>query len=325
LKRTVKPNSRLCMSDRVLVNQAGSNSKYDLAVIGHIVLDYISRDSKRYAPQMGSPCVYASLGARALNASVVVASKVGRDFGRERLSWLRSRGVDIDHVRQSNSLTTSFKIKYVNGTRFMWVRSKCTSLTRRDLSDLPLSSAIHIGPILNEIPLSLAISLTNRNSVTCLDPQGYLRRVLRDGGIRRSRMRSRALLKHLDVLKVSEDEASALIGRTRSSLKLRGLGPEIILITKGRAGTTVWSKDQGVYSVPAYKTRVRDPTGAGDALAGGFLVTWVHTGDLAWSAAIGSAVASFVVEKVGPSNFGTSKQVEKRAETIFDEITRMHS
>jgi len=313
------------MSDRVLVNQTGSHSKYDLAVIGHIVLDYISSGSKRYAPQMGSPCVYTSLGARALNASVVVGSKVGHDFGRERLVWLGSRGVEINHIRQCSSRTTSFKIKYVNGTRFMWVASKCASLTRRDLSDLPTSSALHIGPILNEIPPSLAISLTDRNSVTCLDPQGYLRHVLRDGRIRKSKWTNSTLLKHLDVLKVSEDEASTVIGRTESSLKLRALGPEIILITKGKAGTMVWSKDHGVYAVPAYETRVRDPTGAGDALVGAFLVTWVHTGDLAWSAAIGSAVASFVVEKVGPSNFGTPKQVEERAKTICDGIVKMHS
>ena len=312
------------MLDRVLANQTGSHSKYDLAVIGHIVLDYISRGSKHYAAQMGSPCVYASLGARALNASVVVASKVGHDFGRERLVWLSSRGVNVEYVRQSNSQTTSFKIKYANGSRFMWVASRCAPLTRRDLSDLPASSALHIGPILNEIPLPLAISLTLRNSVTCLDPQGYLRRVLRDGEIRRSKLRNRALLKHLDVLKVSEDEASALIGRTESSLKLDALGPEIILITKGKAGTMLWSRDHGVYTVPAYKTRVRDPTGAGDALVGAFLTTWVHTGDLTWSAAIGSAVASFVVEKVGPSNFGTPKQVEKRAKTIFDGIVKVH-
>ena len=288
------------------------------------MLDYISRDSKRYPPQMGSPCVYASLGARALNASVVVASKVGHDFGDRRLRWLGSRGVNIEHVRKSNSQTTSFRIKYVDGSRFMWLASKCAPLTRRELSDLPESSAIHMGPILNEIPLSLAISLTRRNSVTCLDPQGYLRRVLRDGEIRRSNLRNHALIKHLDVLKVSEDEASALIGRAGSSLKLRSVGPEIILITKGKTGTMLWSRDQGVYTVPAYKTRVRDPTGAGDALIGAFLVTWVRTGDLPWSAAIGSAVASFVVEKVGPANFGTPKQVEKRAKTIFDEIVKVH-
>ena len=311
------------MSECVLADQSGSHSKYDLGVIGHLTLDYISRGGKHYAPQMGSPCVYASLGARALNASVVVESKVGRDFGRERLLWLGSRGVAIDHVRECNSRTTAFKIKYVDGNRFMWAAGKCASLTRRDLSDFPACSAIHMGPILNEIPLPLAISLTKRNAVTSLDPQGYLRHILRDGRVQRSKWSNRALLKHLDVLKVSDDEASGLIG-TETPLRLRSLGPEIVLITKGRAGTTVWSKHHGVYAVPAYKTRVRDPTGAGDALVGGFLVTWSKTEDLAWSAAIGSAVASFVVEKVGPAYFGTRKEVEKRAKTIFNGITKLH-
>jgi sugar/nucleoside kinase (ribokinase family) len=115
-----------------------------------------------------------------------------------------------------------------------------------------------------------------------------------------------------------------VMGRT-SPLKLRALGPEIILITKGKAGTTVWSKDHGVYAVPAYKTRVRDPTGAGDALVGAFLVTWSQTGDLAWAVATGSAVASFVVETVGPANFGTLKQVKERAKIIFDAIVKMHN
>ena len=296
---------------------------YDLAVVGHLVLDYISRGGEEYPAQMGSPCVYASLGARALNASVIVGSKVGRDYGEKRLRWLGSRGVNVGHVRQSGARTTSFKIKYTDGGRFMWLASKCMPLTRRDLSNLPASSALHMGPILNEIPLSLATSLARRNSVTCLDPQGYLRRVLPNGEVRRSRFRDKSLLRHLDVLKVSEDEASALIGKT-SSFKLSSSGPEIILITKGRAGTMLWSKDHGAYRIPAFKTRVRDPTGAGDALVGAFLVTWVRTGDLLWSLAIGSAVASFVVEKVGPANFGTSKQVERRARTIFDGIARVH-
>jgi len=312
------------MSSFVLVRQTVSHHKYDLTVIGHIVLDYVSRGSRQYPPQMGSPCVYGSLGARALKATVAVGSKVGYDFGTERLEWLESRGVDVSHVRQCDSQTTSFKIEYVSDSRFMWLASKCASLTHRDLSDLPASSALHMGPILSEIPISLAISLTNRNSIACLDPQGYLRRVLRDGQIRRSRWSSRDLLKRLDVLKVSEDEASTVMGKT-SDLKLKALGPEIILITKGKIGMTVWSKDHGVYAVPAYKTRVRDPTGAGDALIGAFLVTWNKTGDLAWSAAVGSAVASFVVETVGPASFGTPKQVKERAKTIFNGIVRMHT
>ena len=288
------------------------------------MLDHISHGNRQHVPQMGSPCVYASLGARALNASVVLGSKVGRDFGAERLTWLHKRGIDIGHVTQTNSRTTSFKISYFDGHREMWLLSKCPSLTARDVSDLPSSSAIHMGPIMNEIPQSLAVSLTNRNALTCLDPQGYLRSVLRDGRIHKLAWHNRTLLRKLDVLKVSADEASAVIGRSDSSRKLLQVGPRVVLITKAGAGTIVWSKDSGKFAVPAYRTQVRDPTGAGDALAASFLVTWVRTGDLQWSAAVASAVASFVVEKVaGPPSFGTSRQVEERAKEVFEGITRM--
>ena len=79
-----------------------------------------------------------------------------------------------------------------------------------------------------------------------------------------------------------------------------------------------------MFRVPAFKTHVRDPTGAGDALVGAMLVTWVRTGDLLWSVAVGSAVASFVVERVGPTDFGTVRQVEKRARVIFDGALKAH-
>ena len=249
------------MSERVLADQSGSHSKYDLGVIGHLTLDYISRGGRHYSPQIGSPCVYASLGARALNASVVVGSKVGRDFGRERLLWLGSRGVAIDHVRECNSRTTSFKIKYVDGNRFMWAASKCASLTRLDLSDLPACSALHMGPILNEIPLSLAISLANRNSVTCLDPQGYLRHVLRDGRVQKSKWSNRALLKHLDVLKVSEDEASALIGKRGRLSNSALLVPKSFSSQKGRQGQRCGQKITECMQCPLTRLESETPRG----------------------------------------------------------------
>jgi sugar/nucleoside kinase (ribokinase family) len=297
---------------------------YDLGVVGHIVFDHISRGGRLYKTQLGSPCVYASLGARALDASVVVGSKVGRDLTHDHLRWLRSQSVNTDYVHRTNGLTTAFKISYENGTRRMWTESKCQPITRRDLANFPQSSSLHLGPILNEIPQSVALWLTERDTITSLDPQGYLRRTLRDGRVGRLRWRNTRLLKRLDVLKLSEDEAQLVLGRKLSTRKLTSLGPKVILITKGGSGTTMWTKEQGAFRVPAFKTRVRDPTGAGDALVGTMLVTWVRTGDLLWSVAVGSAVASFVVERVGPTDFGTVKQVQKRARVILDGAFKVH-
>jgi sugar/nucleoside kinase (ribokinase family) len=180
-----------------------------------------------------------------------------------------------------------------------------------------------MGPILHEIPRTLALSLADRDAIVSLDPQGYLRRILHDGRIRTSKWLDRRVLKRLDLLKLSEQEASLVIGSNFASpRKLTAVGPEVILITKAASGTVVWSKRLGMFNVPAFKTKVRDPTGAGDAFVGALLVTWVKEGDLLWSAAVGSAVASFVVEKVGPANFGTPREIKQRASVIADETVR---
>jgi sugar/nucleoside kinase (ribokinase family) len=147
---------------------------------------------------------------------------------------------------------------------------------------------------------------------------------MRDGRVGKLKWRNTKLLTQLDVLKLSADEAQVVLGKKLSTRKLASLGPKVILITKGGLGTTMWTKEQGMFRIPAFKTRVRDPTGAGDALVGGMLVTWVRTGDLLWSVAVGSAVASFVVERVMPMDFGTIRQVQKRAYVILDGAFKTH-
>ena len=65
--------------------------------------------------------------------------------------------------------------------------------------------------------------------------------------------------------------------------------------------------------VPAFPpVKLVDPTGAGDAFVGGFLYSMVETGDLYRSALIGSCVASFVVEDVGPHRIPSLEMLEKR-------------
>ena len=302
-----------------------SPKTFDLAVVGHIVFDHISHHGRRFKTQLGSPCVYASLSARALDASVVVGSKVGADLKKDKLRLLTDAGVDTNHVQRSAGPSTAFKIDYQDGVRRMWTNARCQALTIEDVAELPQSKSLHLGPILNEIPQNVALFLTERDQIASLDAQGYMRQTLRNGRIRRVRWRNRRLLTRLDVLKVSRNEAAVLFGGSFSARKLSKLGPKVILITKAGAGTTVWSRDEGFFEAPAFKTQVRDPTGSGDALVGGMLVTWARTSDLLWAVAVGSAVASFVVEKVSPKKFGTATQIHKRASTIFDSTRKLRS
>jgi sugar/nucleoside kinase (ribokinase family) len=297
--------------------------KYDLAVVGHIVLDYIGHNGRFRGPILGGPAVYASLTARALDASVTVTSTVGQDVGHKRLARLHNHGISTRHIRVANSTTTSFKIDYHSSGRSMKVVSICDAIRAEDLLRCPEANAVHIGPVLCEVPASHAARLARRNAVVCLDPQGYFRHVAPDGSVRVRNWRENGLLKEIEVLKVSEDELKALIGNSQSTRKLAKLGPDIVFITKGSKGSLVWSREEGTFRVPAYKTRVVDPTGAGDAMAGAFLISWNRTNDLIWSVAMGSAVASFVVEKLGPSNFGTRRQIRNRAQAISEQTIRV--
>jgi sugar/nucleoside kinase (ribokinase family) len=297
--------------------------RFDLVVVGHIVLDFIKRGGKTEGPRIGGPCVYSSLAGRSLCARVALVSNVGQDFGKARISWLRDRGVSVTNIRVAGSNSAKFWITYTDGRRSMKVPSTCGPFEKGDLSRIPTSSAVHLGPVLQEIPTTLATELVARDSVVALDPQGYFRRLATDGTVRVRKWRNEKLLKRVDVLKISDSEVSAILDRSATWRELPKLGPNIVLLTRGAEGTIVWSRDHGAFKVPAFPARVRNPTGAGDALLGAFLVTWVRTSDLLWSASIGGAIASFLIESGRPARFGTRKQIEKRATAILDQTTKL--
>lgn len=292
-------------------------------VVGHIVLDRIRHGDVTNRSTLGGPCVYASLAARAVNSSVAVVSTIGRDFGCRRISWLRAQGISVQHVRVARCHTTRFEIDYQDSARTLKVVYACDPIEAKDVLRAPPASAIHIGPVVSEIAPSLIERLAKRDAIISLDPQGYLRRLKPDGSVGVKKWRDSELLKKVGLLKVSEDEFAAMTGRGMSMKVLPKIGSDIVLITRGARGSVIWSRDEGLLMIPAYRTRVVDPTGAGDAMAGSFLVTWNRTRDLVWSAAVGSAVASFVVEKLGPKSFGTSRQIENRAQMIFEQSVRL--
>jgi sugar/nucleoside kinase (ribokinase family) len=242
--------------------------RYDLIVAGHIVLDYIRRGGEIHGPYLGGPSVYTGIAARALDASVSIASKVGTDFGDKRMAWLRAHGLSLRQIEVTGSDTTSFQLDYKDNRRRLEVRSVCEPMHISDIAKWSCSRAVHLGPVLREINPSEVLRLAKRDVVLSLDPQGYCRQVRPNGSVRMKAWHDRSLLKKVAVLRLSEEESPLIGGSGNSIQKLSRLGPQIILLTKGKKGTTVWSEDECALHVPAYPTVVRDPTGAGDALVG---------------------------------------------------------
>ena len=101
----------------------------------------------------------------------------------------------------------------------------------------------------------------------------------------------------------NQREARALVGDGEPLALIQRLvkaGAEIVALRQGPLGAIVHRAETGeTYQVPAMDTTVVDPTGAGNAFCGGFLVGWVQTGDLRLAGLYGSVAASFLVEQIG--------------------------
>ncbi len=297
---------------------------YDITIIGHVVLDYIVRGSRVRGPFPGGPCVYGGLSARALGSSVAAVGKLGSDFGVRRLAWLRKNGLPIDHLIISDGTTTSFKIAYSKSGRTLQVCRRCEPFTAQDIESVPKSSALYLGGVLNELAPVLLVRLAKRGFMVAVDLQSYTRIVGPEGMIRmRKRWFDRSILDRLTILKMSQNESKSVVGERVTTQKLSRLGPDIVLVTKGPAGAMVWSRDEGTFRLQPYKSRAKDPTGAGDAFLSGFFLSWLRTNDIRWSAAIGASIASFVVSEFGPVCFGTRRQIEQRAARIHERIERV--
>jgi sugar/nucleoside kinase (ribokinase family) len=121
------------------------------------------------------------------------------------------------------------------------------------------------------------------------------------------------LLRHIDILMVNDSEARELSGDWniyRAAQWILGRGPKMAVIKQGEHGALLVDKNT-TFKAPAYPLQeVFDPTGAGDAFAGGFMAHVARTGDISFdnlrrAMVYGSAMGSFAVEAFGVQRFET--------------------
>jgi sugar/nucleoside kinase (ribokinase family) len=128
-----------------------------------------------------------------------------------------------------------------------------------------------------------------------------------------------ALLPRLDGLLLNDSEARQLTGEAnlvRAGHAVRSLGPKFVILKKGEHGAMLFSAD-GVFVAPAYPSAdVVDPTGAGDAFAGGVLghLTESHApltpSLLRRAIAYGTVMGSLIVESFGQERLQRSERRE---------------
>jgi sugar/nucleoside kinase (ribokinase family) len=145
----------------------------------------------------------------------------------------------------------------------------------------------------------------------------------------------RRVLARVDALLINDAEARQLTGEAnlvRAARAVRQMGPELLVIKRGEYGLLM-TREDGFFAAPALPLEtVRDPTGAGDTFAGGFLGYLASCGEttpaaLARASILGSVFASFAVEDFGVERLLRLTQEEIKARfaefrrlTFFEEL-----
>jgi sugar/nucleoside kinase (ribokinase family) len=126
------------------------------------------------------------------------------------------------------------------------------------------------------------------------------------------------VLKQVDMLMVNDAEARQLTGQfslVKAAKVIMAMGPKYLIIKKGEHGALLFHGND-VFFAPALPLEdVFDPTGAGDTFAGGFIGHLAKTGDISFenmkrAIIVGSAMASFCVEKFGPTRLKEITQTD---------------
>jgi sugar/nucleoside kinase (ribokinase family) len=276
-----------------------------LAVVGSIAFDSVSSPFGSAERQLGGSAVYASLAA-AFYTDVRVVGPVGDDFSDEHYGVLEGRGIDTGGIQA-----------FAGGRTFFWrgryafdmgvAHTEETQLNVFEGWRPRLSKEARDADMLFLAAMDPEVQLDVRQQWkgakwTALDSMDYWIEHKRDALIE--------AIRTVDIVLMNDVEARAL---TRQPMLLRAAreimewGPRAVVLRLGEYGCALLT-DDGYFSLPGYPLEeAADPTGCGDAFAGGFLGYLDRVRGDALTAEVlrravtyGSVMSSYCFESFGP-------------------------
>jgi len=304
-----------------------------IVVVGSVAFDTIASPSGKVEDVLGGAATYFALAASYFT-SVRVVAVVGDDFTAGHESVLKRRGVDTRGI------------EHAKGKTFRWGGQYQDNLNEAKTDFTELNVFEQFQPrIPAEYLDSKFLFLANIHP----ELQGAVRRSMNSvpltGGdtmnywINRTRNELLETLKVVDVLLINDTEAKTLGAETnlpRAAQKVLAMGPKALVIKHGEYGATIFFR-QGAFGIGRHPFRapalpieeVKDPTGAGDSFAGGFMgyiasQEGLNREVLKRALFYGGVMGSFAVERFGTERLQslTRDEIEARFQ-IFRELTHL--
>lgn len=274
---------------------------------------------------VGGAATYAAYAASNFVKPINQVSIVGYDFAKEEMDELKKRGVNLEGVE----VVKDKKSFFWSGKYHMDMNTRDTLVT--DLNVLldfnpkipesyQGSEFLMLGNVNPSLQISVVEQMKKRPRLIAMDTMNYWMDSALDD--------LKKLLTMVDVLMVNDSEARQLSGEfslVKAARAIMKMGPNFLIIKKGEHGALLFHGDQ-VFVAPALPLEeVFDPTGAGDTFAGGFIGHLAHTKDISFgnmktAIIVGSAMASFCVEKFGPTRLKeiTRADIDTRIRQFVD-------
>jgi sugar/nucleoside kinase (ribokinase family) len=236
-----------------------------LAVIGPLARDVVGGRE----PRIGGGPWHAARAVRALGQEALIVAKCGEAERRSYLRRLAALGVPASLAAAGE--TTSFSFQYdPDGRREMRVEAIGEPWVDGDAPERALRRVewVHVAPLLRgDFAPETVARIAHRRRVL-LDGHGLVRpREL--GLLKLDADFDQALLRHVSILKLADEEAQAILGGGEDLDELRQLAVPEIVVTFGAGGSLVLTRGAAV-RVVAQPVR-GDPTGAGDAFSIAYL------------------------------------------------------
>jgi sugar/nucleoside kinase (ribokinase family) len=304
-----------------------------ILAVGSVAFDNIATPSGKAENVLGGSATYFSLAASYFT-DVRVVAVVGEDFTAEHESVLKKRGVDTRGIEHAKGKTFRWGGQYLENLNE--AKTDFTELNvfekfqPRIQSEYRDSDVLFLGNIHPSLQTAVRRDMPNVK-LTGGDTMNFW--------ITGANADLRETLRLVNILLINDGEAKMLAKESslpRAARKVLAMGPQALVIKHGEYGATIFFRE-GAFGIGAHPFRapalpleeVKDPTGAGDSFAGGFMgyiasQEEINREVIKRALFYGGVMGSFAVERFGTERLQslTRGEIDARFQ-VFRELTHL--
>ena len=265
---------------------------------------------------MGGSANYIALAAAQFEVPSAVVSIVGDDYPQDYLNLLVQRHIDVSGIEIVHGGKTLF-----------WSGKYRNDMNQRDTLDTQLNVLANFKPVVPEafrnaevlllgnlhptLQMDVLDQMLSRPKLVVMDTMNYWMNHTWDLLME--------VVTRVDMITINDEEARQLTKEyslVKAAQRIMAMGVKFVVIKKGEHGALLFHDDKVFFAPALPLAEVFDPTGAGDAFAGGLVGYLTKTRDYSFSnlknaIVHGSNIASFCIEKFGAERLLTLTQDER--------------